>query len=313
MRRVIAVLTFVVALVVMPLAAPANATEGPQGWYTWSTTLAPGVTDPKGDGDVTWPQPLVGKGQIAPACGQWVQQDLYGGSNEAIEEVVGDGVLTRTNGQPEDHAIIKDWKFVYGGACPVTPGEPEWSITTKCEANAATLLLADQPAVGWTVNDEPTGAGSHTYTTSGTYVVTAHPALKDVDLTGTLSWTFTLVPSQPCATPTPTPTTTKEPTPSTSTPTHTPTSKPSATPSPSQPAPHKPRPTTEPSPTSTTSIPPSEPSSPSTPAPQPRHVTPPLAETGSEAGAVAGLAGLISVTGALLLWAARKRKAHETA
>lgn len=97
-------------------------------WYTWGPlALKPGVVTPSGGSHVEWPQTLVGKGQIAPPCGVWYQQDLYRGTRSAIDAVVGDARLTSTGAGYEDRNILlgNNWKFVYGGNCPTpTPTPP---------------------------------------------------------------------------------------------------------------------------------------------------------------------------------------------
>lgn len=249
-------------------------------WYTWNTSLAPGVTTPQSDADVTWPQTLVSIGQIAPECEHWVQQDHYRGTKAQIREVVEDGILTRVNGVPEDHAIVVEWHFVYGGPC-ATP-EPTPTPTPS-------------PTVEPTPTPEPTS--TLTPVPSPTPTVTPEPSPT---------------PSQHTAEPTPSPTPThQEPTstPTNSTPAPTPTTKPSVTPSVSPtPSPSKtsvpPKPSSPGSPTSTPpSVPtPHHPQSPTTPS---------LAETGTDGVVwfVVSL-GLLGLGSALVLMNRRKNDGY---
>ena len=94
-------------------------------WHTWQTSLKEGVITPTGGGHVNWPQAYVGAGQLTPPCGVWYQQDLYEGTSEAIAALYADDQLViLPNGKFEDHALVKDWEFVYGGDCvEEQPGE----------------------------------------------------------------------------------------------------------------------------------------------------------------------------------------------
>ena len=129
-------MTMIIALSVVAVALPTAA--GAHGnrpqpqptveeWYTWGPlALKPGVVTPSGGSHVEWPQTLVGKGQIAPPCGVWYQQDLYRGTRSAIDAVVGDAQLTSTGAGYEDRYILlgNNWKFVYGGNCPTPTPTP---------------------------------------------------------------------------------------------------------------------------------------------------------------------------------------------
>ena len=114
-------------------AAPTTYSERVEvtEWHTWQTSLAPGVTKPKDANDVTWPQPHISLGQIAPPCGVWYQQDKYVGTREEIDAVLDGDVLTGPPGPLEDSAVVKEWVFVYGGPCP----PPEVVIPTLTWGN----------------------------------------------------------------------------------------------------------------------------------------------------------------------------------
>jgi hypothetical protein len=91
-------------------------------WYTWK--LPNGGTQQ----NITWPQTLVGKGQIAsPPCGVTYQIDSYAGNQSLIDAIVADRLLTITHGTPEDSAVVKSWHFAYGGVC--VPNIPEVKTT----------------------------------------------------------------------------------------------------------------------------------------------------------------------------------------
>jgi len=116
-RKFLAVLSGLTLLIFGTLmAAPANATQD----YTWVSWKIPAGTvhgTPHNAGDVGWPQQLVDIGQQTPPCGVWYQVDKYRGAAHTLDWLFADGLLTINNGQPEDHAIVVDWYFVYGGDC----------------------------------------------------------------------------------------------------------------------------------------------------------------------------------------------------
>jgi hypothetical protein len=121
-------------------------------WHTWQTSLAGETNPPTNGSHVTWPQTYVGAGQIAPTqCGVWYQQDLYEGTREAIDAVLADGHLTDTPGPGyEDAGLVKDWRFVYGGDCPV----PEPSVTFShvvptCEAPGSVAVTTTEIPDTW--------------------------------------------------------------------------------------------------------------------------------------------------------------------
>jgi len=130
------VATVVTVLLAAVIAAPAQAAGNSTvtEWHTWKIPVdcpvdlnGKGSADNKGWSDCSptppFPQTYVGKGQLVPPCGVWYQQDQYTGSRKAIDDVLKDNKLTYSNGKPEDHAIVKAWKFVYGGDC--IPPQPK--------------------------------------------------------------------------------------------------------------------------------------------------------------------------------------------
>jgi len=98
-----------------------------EGWFTSSTTFL--TLNPQNADDVSWPQTILGSGKIAPDCDVQVQQDYWAGWREQIEAILADGILSRTNGIPEDSQVVKEWTFVDGGDCPVIE-EPQPEYVT---------------------------------------------------------------------------------------------------------------------------------------------------------------------------------------
>jgi hypothetical protein len=126
--RLILRAALIVALVVLLLgtgmayrafAAPeASTTSDAVVTETYSWRLPDGGSA----SDVTWPQPLVGAGRLVPSeCGVTYQVDTYTGTREAIDAVVGDGVLIDA---AEDAAVYVGHEFTYGGDCPEVPPNP---------------------------------------------------------------------------------------------------------------------------------------------------------------------------------------------
>lgn len=147
-------------------AVPATYCE----WYTWDPgTWAPGASNAN---DVGWPQALVGAGKLVPtACETTYQQDLYGGTREQIDAVVGDGVLAKLGPNLyEDSSIVKAWHFVSTAKCPpLVPVETQPTVTTTdvCGPDNATLAGNPQDGVVWS---------EVTKGDDGTLSITASPA-----------------------------------------------------------------------------------------------------------------------------------------
>jgi len=124
-------------------------------WYTWDTgSWTPTATNAN---DVTWPQSLVGAGQIAPtACETTYQQDLYRGTRAQIDAVVGDGILTGPN-PPEDSALVQKWDMVSTELCPPVLIEvtPEVITTDPCGPDNATIVGVENEGVMWSTTDDP--------------------------------------------------------------------------------------------------------------------------------------------------------------
>ena len=79
---------------------------------------------------VTWPQTLAAADALT--CGVWYQVDTY--PTSAIPALTADGILT----DGEDHAVVKSWRFVYGGDCPA-PANPAATIDSICGSAHVTV------------------------------------------------------------------------------------------------------------------------------------------------------------------------------
>ena len=111
-------------------------------WHTWEVPGQPKKNPPKVGEDVNWPQTYVGPGKIEPTkCGVWYQQDKYTAKQSVIDALWADDKLE----YGEDHAIVKDWKFVYGGDCPPPPPP----TVEKCEVITAGPQATDLNHKGW--------------------------------------------------------------------------------------------------------------------------------------------------------------------
>lgn len=150
-----AVVLLAAGLIVAPAQAGNNNDNGPEivsEWYSWVTTLRPGVITPHNADDVMWPQMLAGRGKLTPPCGVWFQVDRYAGTRNAIKNVVKDGALDMTKYGPEDRNIVKEWYFVYGGVCPTDNPEPEPSVTPEPTPEPS---VTPEPSPEPTPTDEP--------------------------------------------------------------------------------------------------------------------------------------------------------------
>ena len=125
----------------------------------------------------TFPQTLIGQGDLTPPCDQWAQVDFYridGDSDQALlTSLLARGTLAWTNG-PADAAIYSSgegygFKFVYGGDCqqPTAP-----TVTPSCSGSVTfsgipegwSVILDDQTmSPDGTSATYPVGVGQHTY------------------------------------------------------------------------------------------------------------------------------------------------------
>lgn len=140
-------------------------------WYTWDTgSWTPGA---QYGSNVSWPQTLVGMGQIAPtACETTYQQDMYVGTRAQIDAVIGDNLLVELSpGQYEDRNLVQNWHFASSLKCPpvVVPVEVQPTVTTTdiCGPDNATLVGNVQDGVVWS---------EVTKSEDGTLSITASPA-----------------------------------------------------------------------------------------------------------------------------------------
>jgi hypothetical protein len=156
-------------------------------WHTWQTSLKDGVITPLNGGHVTWPQSYVGAGKLTPPCGVWYQQDLYKGTSDAIAALYADDELViLPNGKYEDHALVRDWKFVYGGDCTEeqpgdVPVDPAVFTAPTCDA-PGTLEGVDTDDYEW-IRTGPDTAAVLTATAIGEVTLTGQKVYGPRDLT----------------------------------------------------------------------------------------------------------------------------------
>lgn len=159
MTAVVAVVIATFAIGSLTVTAANAKQDSLEGWYTWETTYT--GTEAPTAGTITWPQYLVGKGHandLQLECGVWYQTDRYEGKDKDIEKVIEDGILSH-NGKPEDHKIVKEWEFVYGGDCAL-PEDASASVTiapATC-TDGETLVWGD--AINATWNEQSTQTGT---------------------------------------------------------------------------------------------------------------------------------------------------------
>lgn len=121
MSKTLKLLGAVFAVILLALAAlfifaaPSSATEQPTSKVYWA------MPDGGTPDNVTWPQGYSPDGAVE--CGVWYQVDRYNDAD--IPALIADGLLY--NG--EDHEVVLDWDFAYGGDCEpaveiVTPHSP---------------------------------------------------------------------------------------------------------------------------------------------------------------------------------------------
>jgi hypothetical protein len=111
-------------------------------WHTWlvpSTATGVVAGHQAAIGASGFPQPSVGVGQIAPACGTTVQQDEYTGTPAQVAAVIAEASLTWTDGHASDQnfgASVADWYIVSGAACVTPPPPPAPPATIACVASS---------------------------------------------------------------------------------------------------------------------------------------------------------------------------------
>lgn len=186
-RRTITAATIGALALAGTFAGTAHATDDLEGWHTWATTNESEPTS----STVDWPQTYVGKGQLAPDCGVWYQQDRYEEAKHgaSIADVIADGVLT--NG--EDHHIVQDWRFVYGGDCVEPDPTPTPEPTVTPDPEPSTDPEPDGPACGpeGSCGEVPTEAeperhhdASSTWTEAPAPAEAAVPVVAEATFTG---------------------------------------------------------------------------------------------------------------------------------
>lgn len=116
-RRTLTVLAAVLALT-LPISAAATEDPIVTVEVAWLMPVPTGGwTGVPTDATATWPQTL-----DTGACGSsWLQIDLYRGRQSAIDAILADGQLTKTNGVPEDSQVVQSWRYVAQAACEPEP------------------------------------------------------------------------------------------------------------------------------------------------------------------------------------------------
>jgi hypothetical protein len=74
-----------------------------------------------------------------PACGTWFQVDQYKGTQDQIDAVLEDGLLTINGGVVEDHSIVKKWFYLQGEDCApdaITEWHT-WQVPVDCKDTLA--------------------------------------------------------------------------------------------------------------------------------------------------------------------------------
>lgn len=150
------------------------------GWDTWLISSDGTKTGPTGHVSVGadyFPQSYLGSGQVAPTCGQLVQQDHYTGTEKKHAKLVA-GPLTWTGNHASDQNSMNviDWNIVYGGDCP-----PPIPSAQSCV-----------PTGNWYTEDvAPTqGEDGLNFAGQGTAVDWYHPVTGNLQGLGNQSLTF---------------------------------------------------------------------------------------------------------------------------
>lgn len=154
-------------------------------WHTWVIPSGAAIVpsgDSRGNGWAVgadgFPQPYLGAGQIAPQCGQKVQQDKYKGEREEIDGILDGNELT----QGEDYDYVKQWIILVGDPCPLDPPSGDVVFTASyCDGitpvgnSSAVLTLGEGTTASYAFNggaSQPIAAGTYSDLQVGTYVVT---------------------------------------------------------------------------------------------------------------------------------------------
>jgi hypothetical protein len=143
--RIIRILATLMLLVMMGAPAVAHDSAEDQKIVTWAMpTPAGGWSAIPTASTATWPQTLA----TGRECGGWNQVDVYrysDGFKAQVDAILADGILTKTNGVPEDSKVVVTWRFVAQPDCePVIPGEPEGSVLVADYMNTPTC---EEPTV----------------------------------------------------------------------------------------------------------------------------------------------------------------------
>lgn len=172
-------LVLALAFALTLIGAPASATQDRtvDEWHTWVVSAVRTET-PRDAGDVEWPQKYLGAGKLTAACG-WVQQDRYRGTRAQIDAILADGVLT----YGEDFHVVKDWRYVYSGACSTptptvtpTPTPTPSETATPTPTPSATPTPTSTPTPSATPTPEVTPTPTPSVSPSATPRPTSTPS-----------------------------------------------------------------------------------------------------------------------------------------
>ena len=157
----------------------------------------------------TFPQTLVGEGQLTPACGEWAQVDFYKvttANQQALYDSLIEGKVLGWNNGPADSSIYSGsqgygFYFVYGGDCQQETTQPTQEPTqepTATPSDGCTCTEAPTATPTQEPTQEPTATPS-----DGCTCTEAPTATPTQEPTATPSQEATSTPSQePTATPT---------------------------------------------------------------------------------------------------------------
>lgn len=189
MKKIIATIAACALALVTLTATGAAATQDHKVLTEWHTWQAPAwAPDATNADNVGWPQTYVGPGkQVPTTCEVTYQRDLYKGTRKQIDKVLADGLLSRTNGQVEDHALIQSWSFASSGKCDVKDASASVHTTPASCDGPEMLALDDAVNATWGEPDRNTGPGDYSVTATAKDGHLFADGSKTATFTGTLA------------------------------------------------------------------------------------------------------------------------------
>ena len=145
----------------------------------------------------TFPQALVGEGQLTPACGEWAQVDFYKvttANQQALYDSLIEGKVLGWNNGPADSSIYRGsqgygFYFVYGGDCQQETTQPTQEPTQEPTATPSDGCTCTEAPTA-TPTQEPTSTPSQEATSTPSQEPTATPTGSVETATGTPSITL---------------------------------------------------------------------------------------------------------------------------